>query len=83
MIDLAITEEPFQSCLNIKKKEKIKKKVRRHWADVYVVKRQKSINREKRIKKKLVTLFRLVLKLWLQRERQLKRRMDYKKLVLQ
>ena len=43
MIDLAITEEPFQSCSNNikKKKEKIKKKGRRRWADG-VVERDKN-----------------------------------------
>ena len=64
MIDLAITEEPFQSCSNVSKKKKKKSKKKQDDVEqMIVVKRQKSINREKRIKKKLVTLFGLVLKL--------------------
>ena len=63
MIDLAITEEPFQSCSNISKKKRKNEKKSSDVVEQIVVKRQKSINREKRIKKKLVTLFGLVLKL--------------------
>ena len=56
MIDLAITEEPFQSCSNIKKKEKIKKKSSDDVEQMYMSSSKEiKINKQRKKNKKKVS----------------------------